>query len=95
MLVRVKRILGTYGHRVNGRIEPKTFSSGAFEVSEEKGCELVARGIVDVVGAVQAPATTAAAPAPEPEPVTEKEAKLEEMSINELRNVARERGMKG
>ncbi len=95
MLVRVKRIMGTYGHVKNGLVEPKTFSSGAFEVSEEKGRELVARGIVDVVGAVQAPATTAAAPAPEPEPETEKEAKLEEMSIKELRKVARERGMKG
>lgn len=95
MLVRVKKIMGTYGHVRNGLVEPKTFSSGAFEVTEEKGRELVARGIVDVVGAEQAPATAAPAPAPEPAPVTEKEEKLEEMSINELRKVARERGMKG
>lgn len=95
MLVRVKRIMGTYGHVNNGLIEPKTFSSGSFEVTEEKGRELVARGIVDVVGAAQAPATAAAAPTPAPAPVTEKEEEPEEMSLNELRKVARERGMKG
>ncbi len=101
MLVRVKKLMGTYGHVKDGHIEPMTFSSGAFEVTEEKGHELVARGIVDVVGAEQAPATTAAAPTPEPaqdaaqEPEEAATEKLEDLTLNELRKIARERGMKG
>ena len=96
MLVRVKKLMGTYGHVKSGRVVPMTYSSGAFEVTEEKGRELVARGIVDVVGAEKAPATTAAAapaPAPVPEPETAEEP--EEMTLNELRKTARKRGMKG
>ena len=89
--------MGTYGLVKNGRVVPMTFSSGTFEVTEEKGRELVRRGIVDVVGAEQAPTTTAAAPAPEPAPAPKEaeEEKPAEMSINELRKIARERGMKG
>ena len=96
MLVRVKKLLGNYGHVENGVVVPKTYSSGAFEVSEDKGRELVARGIVDVVGAEKAPATTATAPvpAPAPEPVKVEE-EHEGMTLNELRAIARERGMKG
>lgn len=97
MLVRVKKIRGTYGHVKNGLIVPMTFSSGAFEVTEEKACELVSRGIVDVVGAENAPATTAPAPAPAPVTATVEDAPegLAEMTISELRAVARKRGMKG
>lgn len=97
MLVRVKKLMGTYGHVENGLVVPMTYSSGAFEVPEEKARELVARGIVDVVGADEAPATTAPAPAPAPAPVTEeeKEEEPEELSLAELRKIARERGMKG
>jgi hypothetical protein len=96
MIVRVKKIMGTYGLVKNGRVVPMTYSSGAFEVTEEKGRELVARGIVDVVGAAQAPATAAAAaPAPAPVPEPEQAEEPEEMTLNELRKIARKRGMKG
>lgn len=93
MLVRVKKVMGNYGHVENGFIVPKTYSSGAFEVTEEKGRELVLRGIVDVVGAENAPATTAPAPAPAPAKVEEEEP--EEMTLSELRALARKKGMKG
>lgn len=96
MIVRVKKIMGTYGLVKNGRVVPMTYSSGAFEVTEEKGRELVARGIVDVVGAEKAPATAAAAaPAPAPVPEPEQAEEPEEMTLNELRKIARKRGMKG
>lgn len=100
MLVRVKKLLGNYGHVENGVIIPKTYSSGAFQVSEEKGRELIARGIVDAVGAENAPAVTAPAPAPAPVPaptpeLVEAEEEPEEMTLKELRALARERGMKG
>lgn len=98
MLVRVKQNRGTYGYVKNGLIMPKTFSSGAFEVTEEKGCELIARGIVEAVGAENAPAATAAAPVPAPAPAPEAEKEpegLAELTLSELRAIARKRGMKG
>lgn len=90
MHVRVKKLMGNYGHVVNGFIVPMTYSSGAFEVSEEKGHELIARGIVEAVGAENAPAVTA--PIPEPE---KEEEEPEEMSLSELRKIARKMGIKG
>mgnify|MGYP003300379137 CR=1 FL=1 len=60
MLVRVKKGLGNYGHVPEGYVQPKNYASGAFEVTEEKGRELVARGIVDVVeGCICTPAPAA------------------------------------
>ena len=94
MLVRVKKVMGTYGHVKDGHIVPMTFSSGAFEVTGEKGRELVLRGIVDVVGADEAPATTATTPEPASAKVEEKE-EPQEPTLKELRDLARERGMKG
>lgn len=94
MLVRVKKTLGNYGHVLNGIIVPKNYASGAFEVSDAKAKELLCRGIVDVVGAVAAPATET----PAKEEPTEEEAPapdLSEMSIKELRAMAKERGMRG
>ncbi len=66
MLVRVKRGLGNYGHVQNGFVQPKNYASGAFEVSDEKGQELIKRGIVDEVEGETAPASTIAE-TPEPE----------------------------
>lgn len=68
MLVRVKKSLGNYGHVQNGHVQPKNYASGAFEVTEEKAQELIARGIVDAVegepapAPVEAPANTAETP---------------------------------
>lgn len=93
MLVRVKKTLGNYGHVLNGVIEPKNYASGAFEVSDAKGKELLCRGIVDVVGAVAAPATDAPT-----EEATQEETPapaLSEMSIKELRAMAKAKGLKG
>lgn len=93
MLVRVKKTLGNYGHVLNGVIIPKNYASGAFEVSDAKARELLCRGIVDVVGAANAPATES-----ETEEATEEEAPapaLEEMTIKELRAMAKAKGLKG
>ena len=66
MLVRVKKGLGNYGHVQNGSVQPKNYASGAFEVSEAKGRELLARGIVEAVGGETAPAADAQTETPEP-----------------------------
>ncbi len=46
MLVRVKKESGNYGHFHNGVLLPRNWGSGAFEVPDAKGRELVARGVV-------------------------------------------------
>ena len=74
MLVRVKKGLGNFGHVQNGHVQPKNYASGAFEVSDAKGRELIARGIVDEVEGVTAPAPPAPA-APEPKKPTKVEKK--------------------
>lgn len=61
MIVIVKKTVGTFGHKVNGMVTPRTWKNGLFEVTDEKGAELLARGIVDKVESVE---ESAPAPAP-------------------------------
>lgn len=88
MIVRVKRSVGVYGHVENGVIAPLRYSDGPFEVAAEKGKELAARGIVDVVEEETATAAAPATETPEPE-----ETALDDMTRTELLDLAEKRGL--
>lgn len=77
----------TYGHLENGIVKPKTKKSEPFQVDDASGKRLIAFGIAKEV-----------APAPEepetPAPDTHlDEGQLSEMSINELRALAKDMGL--
>lgn len=57
MFVRVKKEAGNYGRCSNGMVSPCNWDSGAFEVPDAKGRELISRGVaVEAAGAENAPA---------------------------------------
>jgi len=88
MFVRVKKEVGNYGHRCNGLVSPRNWDSGAFEVPDAKGRELLSRGIVvEAAGAEIAPAAK--------QPARQQESLAGEPSLEQLREQARQRGIKG
>lgn len=88
MFVRVKKEIGNYGHRCNGIVTPRNWDSGAFEVEDSKGRELLSRGIVvEAAGAEIAPAAK--------QPARQTASEAEEPSLEQLREQARQRGIKG
>lgn len=100
MKIRIRKGVGTYGHHEGGIIRPKDYNSGAFEVPDNVGRNLIARGLADLVSAppanIATPKCTKLAPAPAKKtavkPAPEKE--LDEMTISELRAKAKARGVK-
>lgn len=57
MLVRVKKEAGNYGLCCNGTVSPRNWGSGAFEVPDAQGRELISRGVaVEAAGEENAPA---------------------------------------
>lgn len=77
----------TYGHLENGIVKPKTKKSEPFQVDEAKGKRLIDSGIAkEVAPAPEAPET----PAPD---THLDEGQLSEMSINELRALAKDMGL--
>ena len=89
MLIQVKT---NYGHVVNGLVKLKTPKMPPFQVNDEKGQELIARGIAVKIADDE---TAAEEPAEETTPAETKAAAVpyEELTRPELLEIAKERGL--
>ena len=86
----IKIIKGIYGYRnKNGIIEPKTAESPAFSLTEEQEERLIKRGV-----AVYAdPENEKVAPVQQKNSEETLEEKLENMNFNDLKKLAKEKGV--
>lgn len=101
---KIKIINGSYGHYEQGRLAPKDRTSLPFEVEDAEADRLVEMGVaVYADEAVATPSALVAGEEPRENPLEERaseigaeeaDASLEDMTINELRGIAAERGIK-
>ncbi len=103
----IKIIRGTYGYtNKNGRIEPKNKNDEAFEVTDAEGRRLILLKVAEEVTSLnqkketkeseKAPAESQTKAVEEPEKSSEEETKdkpYEEMAYNDLKHLAKERGL--
>jgi LAS superfamily LD-carboxypeptidase LdcB len=103
----IKIIRGTYGYTNKyGRIEPKNKNDAAFEVADAEGRRLILMKVAEEVTSLnqkretkeseKAPAEPQAKTLEEPKESSEEEAEdkpYEEMAYNNLKHLAKERGL--
>ena len=85
MLVRII-IDGNYGHYVNGVVIPKNKNSKPFELEDSKALRLISEGVAEAVNGE---------PVPDNDGVTGNldADKLDDLSINDLRKIAKDLGV--
>ncbi len=109
MKIRIRRGIGSVGCSEGGIIRPKNYASGAFEVPDNVGRNLIARGLADLVddqtAAIATPEQVKVEAVPtkkaavktakgKPAPKKEQAKELDEMTLAELRAEAKARGIK-
>lgn len=87
----IRIISGNYGLHVSGRVVRKNKESEPFEVEEREAERLVSLGVAEIVGVTEEPAE----PEEEPEiPEEEADEDMASKSMKELREIAKEKGVK-
>ena len=103
MLVRII-IDGNYGHYVNGVVIPKNKNSKPFELEDYKALRLISEGVAEAVNGEPVPDNDGELPDPfcnNGEPVPDNEGvtghldadQLADLSINDLRKIAKDLGV--
>ena len=103
MLVRII-IDGNYGHYVNGVVIPKNKNSKPFELEDSKAHRLISEGVAEAVNGEPVPDNEGELPDPfcnDGEPVPDNEGvtghldadQLDDLSINDLRKIAKDLGV--
>ena len=103
MLVRII-IDGNYGHYVNGVVIPKNKNSKPFELEDSKALRLISEGVAEAVNGEPVPDNDGELPDPfcnNGEPVPDNEGvtghldadQLDDLSINDLRKIAKDLGV--
>lgn len=100
MLVRII-IDGNYGHYVNGVVIPKNKNSKPFELEDSKALRLISEGVAEAVNGEPVPDNEGELPDNDGEPVPDNEGvtghldadQLDDLSINDLRKIAKDLGV--
>ena len=92
----IKIVNGVYGHYINGKVVPKDKNAEPFELTPEQEERLVNLGVAKYVGGTEpvgeeAPSNEAA-PVEDDAPVEEGKS-LDDMTVNELRELGKEYGL--
>lgn len=91
----VRVISGIYGLHIGGRLCPKNKESEPFEVEDREAERLVSLGVAEIVSVKEEPEEETVTPEEEAEiPEEEPDEDMASKSMKELREIAKEKGVK-